>query len=166
MQIPFKSNLIYFGVIILALFTIAQASNLERRGKHKKGPKGRARGLSQSHPKGGRKGNRGFQVGAVGGTHSGFATFYFLQRGGRPSCDVKVRSDDLVVALSRQIMGGYRGSNCGKTINVHGDHGSVTVRVIDTCARCGFNDIDLSPEAFRKIANKQQGKVRVSWSFN
>lgn len=100
------------------------------------------------------------------GSHSGKATFYSVKKSGKPSCGGKADNDDMVVALSGHRMPKGHGKPCGEKIKVKGKHGSVTVKVVDTCPECGKNDIDLSPKAFEKIAKKKDGEVKVRWSFN
>ena len=96
---------------------------------------------------------------------SGHATFYSVKKSGEPSCGGKADNDDLVVALSKHRMGKKEKKLCGEKIKVQGKTGSVTVKVIDTCPECDKNDIDLSPAAFKKIAHKKDGRVKVKWSF-
>ena len=102
---------------------------------------------------------------ARGSSHSGKATFYSVKKSGKPSCGGHAGNSDMVVALSKHRMPKGHGKPCGKKIKVKGKHGSVTVKVVDTCPECGKNDIDLSPKAFEKIAKKKDGEVKVEWHF-
>lgn len=97
-------------------------------------------------------------------THEGIATYYSVNKSGKPSCGGKVDNDDMVVALSHKLMQGH-GGPCGEKIKVHGKHGSITVKVVDTCAGCGKNDIDLSPKAFEKLGKMKEGELEIEWSF-
>ncbi|KAI7902825.1 RlpA-like double-psi beta-barrel-protein domain-containing protein-containing protein [Cokeromyces recurvatus] len=99
------------------------------------------------------------------GSYSGHATFYSVKKSGKPSCGGKYNNNDLVVALSHKRMPKGHGKPCGKKIRVKGPKGSVRVKVVDTCAGCSKNHIDLSPKAFEKIAKKKTGRVDVTWSF-
>lgn len=100
------------------------------------------------------------------GSHSGKATFYSVKKSGKPSCGGHAGNNDLVAALSKHRMSKGHGKPCGEKIKIKGKHGSVTVKVVDTCPGCGKNDIDLSPKAFEKIAKKKDGEAKISWSFN
>ncbi|CEG70751.1 hypothetical protein RMATCC62417_06591 [Rhizopus microsporus] len=102
---------------------------------------------------------------ARGAKKSGHATFYSVNKSGKPSCGGDADNDDMVVALSKHRMGKGHKKPCGEKIKVHGERGFVTVKVVDTCPECDKNDIDLSPAAFKKIAHKKDGRVKVKWSF-
>ena len=43
--------------------------------------------------------------------------------------------------------------------------GEVDVRIVDRCPRCAPGDIDLSPEAFARIADIAQGRVPIAWRY-
>lgn len=90
---------------------------------------------------------------------SGKATFYAATGAGNCSFD-KV-STPLVVALGPAD---YRsGAACGGYLDVTGPKGSVRVKVVDQCPECAAGHIDLSREAFTKIANPVDGIVPVIW---
>jgi expansin (peptidoglycan-binding protein) len=59
----------------------------------------------------------------------------------------------------------YAKSVCGKCILVTGPKGTVKVRIVDLCPGCASGDVDLSEEAFAKIALLSAGRVKISWSF-
>ncbi|KAI7898881.1 RlpA-like double-psi beta-barrel-protein domain-containing protein-containing protein [Cokeromyces recurvatus] len=96
------------------------------------------------------------------GSMSGDATYYDVGLG---SCGETNSNDDMVVALSSELMGGSGSSYCGKTINVKGSSGSVSVTVVDTCPGCGKEDVDLSPSAFKKLGELGEGRISVTWSI-
>ncbi|KAL1919434.1 uncharacterized protein VTP21DRAFT_2127 [Calcarisporiella thermophila] len=79
----------------------------------------------------------------------------------------KTTDNDMVAAISSSLYGpGSNGApNCGRHATVRGPNGSVTVRIVDKCPPCSHGDIDLSPSAFKKIANLNDGRVPVSWTF-
>jgi expansin (peptidoglycan-binding protein) len=52
---------------------------------------------------------------------------------------------------------------CGACVNVTGPSGSVTVRIVDQCPGCAHGDLDLSREAFEKIAPLAAGRVAITW---
>lgn len=53
--------------------------------------------------------------------------------------------------------------HCGGCLQVDGPLGTVVARVVDRCEGCNPGHIDLSLEAFQKIANPHDGNVAVSW---
>ncbi|MFY1690442.1 expansin EXLX1 family cellulose-binding protein [Plantactinospora sp. WMMB782] len=58
----------------------------------------------------------------------------------------------------------YAGSAaCGSFLDVTGPRGTVRVMVLDRCAGCANNKIDLSRQAFAKIADLSQGIVPVRY---
>lgn len=93
-------------------------------------------------------------------SYSGDATFYEVGLG---SCGQTNSDDEMVVALSSELMGS--GNYCGKSINVKSDSGSVTVKVVDTCPSCSKTNLDLSPAAFKKLGDLSEGRIAVTWSI-
>lgn len=92
----------------------------------------------------------------------GTATFYDADGSG--NCSFERSPDDLdVVALA---MPEYNESSaCGACLQVTGPKGEITVRVVDSCPGCegsGVN-LDLSAQAFAKIAEPKQGRVKVTY---
>ncbi|KAL5636668.1 hypothetical protein ACGC1H_000581 [Rhizoctonia solani] len=93
----------------------------------------------------------------------GWATYYNTE-GGRGACGKYNHNREYVVAIgkplweSTQEQGGTS-ALCGKTATVKWRGKSVRVRVVDECPVCGYNDIDLSPSAFQKLADKEVGKL-------
>lgn len=54
---------------------------------------------------------------------------------------------------------------CGACAQVTGPKGTVRVRIVDRCPECKAGDLDLSPQAFAKIADLPQGRVAISWQL-
>lgn len=89
----------------------------------------------------------------------GIATFYDADGTGNCGFD---RSSDLMVAAIN--MAQYDGSNaCGTCLSVKGPKGTVTVHLVDSCPPCEQNHVDLSAEAFAKIADPDDGRVPITW---
>ena len=89
----------------------------------------------------------------------GIATFYDADGTGNCGYD---RSADLMVAAID--MPQYDGSNaCGTCVTVKGPKGTVTVQIVDSCPPCDNNHLDLSAEAFAKIADPVDGRVPIKW---
>lgn len=92
----------------------------------------------------------------------GIATFYDADGAG--NCSFAKSPGDLdVVALA---LPEYNDSAaCGACLQVSGPKGDVTVRVVDSCPGCEGSGVslDLSAQAFAKIAEPKQGRVKVSY---
>jgi expansin (peptidoglycan-binding protein) len=56
-------------------------------------------------------------------------------------------------------------SVCGASIHLKGPKGEVTVRIVDRCPECPVGNVDLSKQAFMKIADTIQGRVAITWSY-
>ncbi|MGE0870418.1 MAG: expansin EXLX1 family cellulose-binding protein [Kofleriaceae bacterium] len=52
---------------------------------------------------------------------------------------------------------------CGACVAVSGPDGEVVVRIVDQCPECKHGDLDLSVEAFAKIAPISAGRVPITW---
>lgn len=96
---------------------------------------------------------------------NGDITWYYPGLG---ACGETNGDGDAVAAVSAAI---YDAQNvCGRYIKVSyakgGRKGEATVRVVDRCANCATNDIDLSPSAFEKVTgDKSLGRVSGSWEW-
>jgi expansin (peptidoglycan-binding protein) len=91
---------------------------------------------------------------------SGKATFYAATGAG--NCSFDTVSAPMVVALGPSD---YRaGASCGGYLDVTGPKGTVRVKVTDSCPECGGGHVDLSREAFAKIANPVDGIVPVTFT--
>ncbi|EUC66504.1 tyrosine kinase catalytic domain protein, partial [Rhizoctonia solani AG-3 Rhs1AP] len=89
----------------------------------------------------------------------GWATYYNTE-GGRGACGKYNHNQEYVVAIGKPLWDstqehGGTSALCGKTATVRWRGKSVRVRVVDECPVCGYNDIDLSPSAFQKLADKE-----------
>jgi expansin len=94
-----------------------------------------------------------------GKTYTGAGTFYAAN--GEGNCSFE-KTGDLMVGAMNQV--DYENSQaCGAHIAVTGPKGTVTIRIVDRCPECPKGAIDLSREAFAKIAPTSAGKVSISW---
>jgi expansin len=99
---------------------------------------------------------------AAGAQTSGEATHYELASGGMGNCSYpSPPAGQLYVALSPSEYGGS--AACGSYLQVTGPDGSVTAEVVDQCPECQAGHIDLSEQAFAKIAPLSAGLVPVSY---
>ena len=98
---------------------------------------------------------------ALGQVQQGIATYYDFANGDG-ACMFGPSPDDLDVAAMNAEQ--WAGSGvCGACASVAGPKGTVVVRVVDLCPECKKGHLDLSPQAFAKIADLSQGRVDVSW---
>ncbi|MEW2142551.1 expansin EXLX1 family cellulose-binding protein [Micromonospora vinacea] len=93
--------------------------------------------------------------------HKGTASFYDAGRSGGNCSFPGPPADRLYVALGSSQ---YAGSAaCGSYLDVSGPKGKVRVMVMDQCGGCGPSKIDLSTEAFTRIADRSQGIAPVTY---
>jgi expansin (peptidoglycan-binding protein) len=98
---------------------------------------------------------------ALGQSQSGIATYYAATGAG--NCGFDPSPNDLDVAAMNAEQ--YAGSAvCGSCVRVVGPKGEVTVRIVDQCPECKKGHLDLSKEAFAKIADVSAGRVDISWT--
>jgi expansin len=94
--------------------------------------------------------------------HSGEATYYDADGSG--ACSFEASPGDLMVAAINGT--DYDGSAaCGGCALVDGPDGSVMVRIVDSCPGCDPGDLDLSREAFERIAPLKAGRVPITWRY-
>jgi expansin len=92
---------------------------------------------------------------------SGEATHYVLTPGDGNCSYPGLPNGGLFVALSPSE---YDGSAaCGSYIEVTGPDGSVTAEVVDQCPPCQAGHVDLSEQAFERIAPLAAGEVPVTY---
>jgi expansin len=92
---------------------------------------------------------------------SGEATHYVLTPGDGNCSYPGLPAGGLYVALSP---GEYDGSAaCGSYIEVTGPDGSVTAEVVDQCPPCQAGHVDMSEQAFERIAPLSAGEVPVAY---
>lgn len=92
----------------------------------------------------------------------GFATYYDYAGSDGVSCGYGVTSDTDVAAMDAPE---YASSAaCGTCFDVSGPKGKVKVRVVDLCPECEKGHLDLSEQAFAKIADKGDGRVAITYA--
>lgn len=97
-----------------------------------------------------------------GEVHDGIATYYDATGAG--NCMFDVTPDDLDVAAMNEAE--YDGSAvCGGCALVKGVRGEVLVRIVDRCPECERGHLDLSREAFAKVADPVDGRVPITWKM-
>lgn len=94
--------------------------------------------------------------------HVGQATYYNATGAG--NCGFDATPNDLAVcAMNNKEYD--TASVCGASIHIIGPKGEVTVRIVDRCPGCPAGNVDLSKEAFAKIADTIQGRVTITWYY-
>ncbi|HMA91897.1 MAG TPA: expansin EXLX1 family cellulose-binding protein [Polyangiaceae bacterium] len=102
------------------------------------------------------------EIVAVGGSHSGEATFYDPNGNGNCSFGTDVLGRDIAALNNPDYdMAAW----CGACAEVTGPKGKITVLIQDRCPECKSGDLDLNPEAFDKIADHAAGRVKITWNF-
>jgi expansin (peptidoglycan-binding protein) len=98
--------------------------------------------------------------------HSGQATYYF-GADGSGNCSFDPIPGDLMVAAISHVdySDPQPAAYCGAYVELTGPKGTIVVRVVDKCpdAGCAAGHLDLSPEAFDKIADRALGRVPIAW---
>lgn len=96
----------------------------------------------------------------LGQPENGRATYYAADGSG--NCGFDPSPNDLDVAAMDAAE--WNGSAvCGECVAITGPKGSVTVRIVDQCPGCETGHLDLSQEAFAKIADVSAGNVPITW---
>lgn len=90
----------------------------------------------------------------------GEATYYYYSSGG--ACGITPPPDKLIAAINDEQ---YSKANCGRCALVTGPKGSVVVKILDKCPGCDRGDLDLSAQAFDRVASRSAGRIKIGWHF-
>ena len=90
---------------------------------------------------------------------TGEGTYYAAD--GTGNCSFAVDTTRMVAAINAPDYA--TAAWCGACLEVTGPSGTVVVRVVDKCPGCAHGDLDLSREAFERIAPLSAGRVPISW---
>jgi expansin (peptidoglycan-binding protein) len=98
---------------------------------------------------------------ALADYQDGLITFYDATGAG--NCSFAPSPQDMDVAAMN--IGQYQaGAVCGTCVEIEGPKGNLRVRIVDSCPDCETKGhLDLSREAFAKLANPIDGRVKVRW---
>lgn len=98
-----------------------------------------------------------------GVTYDGVATFYDVGDGDG-ACLYGPTSDTMTAAMNTADY--ETAKACGAYILVRSGGASVTVRITNECpAPCAPGQLDLSPQAFAKLADPTRGQIPITWSL-
>ncbi|GAO13600.1 hypothetical protein UVI_02015280 [Ustilaginoidea virens] len=93
--------------------------------------------------------------------NTGDFTYYYTGLG---ACGQTNHDGELVAAVGHGLYD--RVHPCGRNIRLHYKGRSVVARVVDRCAGCNDNSVDLSPAAFRAVVGDLGlGRVKGTWEF-
>lgn len=95
-----------------------------------------------------------------GEVRNGRATYYGATGAG--NCSFDPSPNDLMVAAMNTV--DYANARlCGAYVEVTGPEATVVVRIVDRCPECPQNHIDLSEQAFDRIAELSAGNIPITW---
>ncbi|MGW2636102.1 expansin EXLX1 family cellulose-binding protein [Streptomyces sp. NPDC001348] len=97
-----------------------------------------------------------------GVTYTGVATHYDAGDG-NGACTYGPASDLMITAMNHTDY--ETAKACGAYIQVGAGGASVTVRVTNECPECAPGQLDLSKQAFAKLAALNAGRIPVTWSL-
>lgn len=92
--------------------------------------------------------------------HQGQSSFYQATGGG--ACGFEPSRHDLMVA-ALNVRDYADGALCGAYLRISGPRGDALVRVVDQCPGCKHGGLDLSKEAFAKVADPKRGREQIRW---
>ncbi|KAF2650400.1 hypothetical protein K491DRAFT_608887, partial [Lophiostoma macrostomum CBS 122681] len=95
---------------------------------------------------------------------------------GLGACGVTSTSSDDIVSISHFTFDAVQSGSdpnanklCGRKIRAQRSKGgrtvSVDMTVVDRCTGCQPTDIDVSTTVFDKLADRNQGRVSVTWAW-
>ncbi len=96
-------------------------------------------------------------------TFTGDGTYYAATGDG--ACSFGPSSDKPLLVGAMNAPDYANSGVCGACAHIQGPNGEVTVRIVDLCPECKHGDIDLSPDAFEKLAPLPDGRIAISWQF-
>jgi expansin len=94
---------------------------------------------------------------------TGIATYYDYSGAGGVACGFDITADTNVTAMNNAEFA--ESASCGSCLKVSGPKGEITVRVVDQCPGCDDHHLDLSEQAFAKIADPKAGRVSISYQL-
>ncbi len=96
----------------------------------------------------------------LGQDQTGDGTYYAADGSGACSFDPSPSDLDVAAMNAPQFA---NSAVCGECVLVTGPKGNVTLRIVDLCPECKSGDLDMSKEAFAKVADVAAGRVKITW---
>jgi expansin len=91
----------------------------------------------------------------------GIITFYDADGTGNCLYDPSPQDLDVAAMYPADYLGG---AVCGACVDIEGPKRTLRVRIVDSCPTCSFRGhLDLSAQAFEKLADPIDGRVKVRW---
>lgn len=117
-------------------------------------------------PKQSSGGSNGGSSSAGGPVSKGDGTFYATGLG---ACGETNNDSQFIAAIAADRYDSKGVSNssaqCGRQIEVCRGEKCTKVTVKDRCQGCKWDDLDMSPDAFKAIAKTAEGRVGITWKF-
>lgn len=98
---------------------------------------------------------------ALGATRTGEGTYY-AEATGDGACLFGPSPEDMMIA-ALNAPDWASAAACGAFAEVTGPKGTAIVRIVDRCPECKSGDLDFSPQAFDRIADRGAGRVPITW---
>jgi expansin len=95
--------------------------------------------------------------------HQGPATYYDFADGSGVCGYPATTGNQMVVALDAPELAAT--AMCGACIHIQGPDGEVTVLVVNGCPGCEVGHLDLSPQAYDRIAADYNGVPPITWQY-
>ena len=93
--------------------------------------------------------------------NTGSTTWFYPGLG---ACGETNNDNDLVAAVSAELFDAQH--PCNSEIRISNQGRSTVVRVVDRCTACAYNDIDLSPVAFKAVIGELGiGRRDAAWHW-
>jgi expansin len=99
---------------------------------------------------------------ALSDFQGGIATWYDATGAGHCGYDASPEDMDVAAMNAPQF---NKSAVCGSCAEVEGPQGTVRVRIVDSCPECASGHLDLSKQAFAKIAPIGDGRVTTRWRY-
>lgn len=99
---------------------------------------------------------------ALSDFQNGIATWYDATGAGHCGYDASPEDMDVAAMNAPQF---NNSAVCGSCAEVEGPQGTVRVRIVDSCPECVSGHLDLSKQAFAKIAPIGDGRVTTRWRY-
>ncbi|PRP78424.1 hypothetical protein PROFUN_15510, partial [Planoprotostelium fungivorum] len=97
-------------------------------------------------------------------TNNGVITYYNCESGQQGACGGWIKNSDAEAAVGDSMF--KNGAACGKQVRLSGPRGSLVVTIRDSCGwACEYGHFDICQGAFGRIADPNDGLVKVKWAW-
>ncbi|PRP76972.1 Rare lipoprotein A [Planoprotostelium fungivorum] len=96
--------------------------------------------------------------------NNGVVTYYNCESGQQGACGGWIKNSDAEAAVGDSMF--KNGAACGKKVRLSGPRGSIDVTIRDSCGwACEYGHFDICQGVFGKIADPNDGLVKIKWSW-